>query len=427
VERQLDKKKVWSWALYDWANSAFATTVVAGFFPVFFKEYWSAGMAVTTSTFQLGLANTVESLLIALIAPVMGAIADKGGAKKKFLFAFTALGVVMTTWLYFIAQGDWVMAIVAFVLAGVGFSAANIFYDSLIVNVTTEQKADFVSALGFALGYLGGGLLFAVNVVMLLFPASFGLADQAAAVRMSFLTVAVWWALFSIPLFLFVQEPPGTKTAVGLAAVGAGWRQLLATFREIRRLRVVFLFLAAYWLYIDAVGTIIRMAIDYGLALGFDSSQLIQALLLTQFVAFPAALAFGYLGERLGAKAGIFIAIGVYLGVSVWAMNMYETWEFYGLAATIGLVQGGIQSLSRSFYVRLIPVNKAAEFFGFYNMLGKLAAVLGPVLMGVLSVATGNPRLSMLALIALFVAGAVLLYFVDEKEGLRMAREMERT
>jgi UMF1 family MFS transporter len=427
VERQLDKKKVWSWALYDWANSAFATTVVAGFFPVFFKEYWSAGMAVTTSTFQLGLANTVESLLIALIAPVMGAIADKGGAKKKFLFAFTALGVVMTTWLYFIAQGDWVMAIVAFVLAGVGFSAANIFYDSLIVNVTTEQKADFVSALGFALGYLGGGLLFAVNVVMLLFPASFGLADQAAAVRTSFLTVAVWWALFSIPLFLFVQEPPGTKTAVGLAAIGAGWRQLLATFREIRRLRVVFLFLAAYWLYIDAVGTIIRMAIDYGLALGFDSSQLIQALLLTQFVAFPAALAFGYLGERLGAKAGIFIAIGVYLGVSVWAMNMYETWEFYGLAATIGLVQGGIQSLSRSFYVRLIPVNKAAEFFGFYNMLGKLAAVLGPVLMGVLSVATGNPRLSMLALIALFVAGAVLLYFVDEKEGLRMAREMERT
>ncbi len=426
MERQLDKKKVWSWALYDWANSAFATTVVAGFFPVFFKEYWSAGTAVTTSTFQLGLANTLESLLIALIAPVLGAIADKGGAKKKFLFAFSALGVVMTTWLFFIAHGDWVMAIVAFVLAGVGFSAANIFYDSLLVNVATEQKADFVSALGFGLGYLGGGLLFAFNVVMLLFPASFGLADKAEAVRISFLTVAVWWALFSVPLFLFVREPTGTKTAAGLAAIGAGWRQLIDTFQEIRRLRVVFLFLAAYWLYIDAVGTIIRMAIDYGLSLGFDSSQLIQALLLTQFVAFPAALAFGYLGERLGAKAGIFIAIGVYLGVSVWAMNMRETWEFYGLAATIGLVQGGIQSLSRSFYVRLIPTNKAAEFFGFYNMLGKLAAVLGPVLMGVLSIATGNPRLSMLALIALFIAGAVLLYFVDEKAGLRMARELER-
>jgi UMF1 family MFS transporter len=426
VERQLDKKKVWSWALYDWANSAFATTVVAGFFPVFFKEYWSAGAAVTTSTFQLGLANTLESLLIAVIAPVLGAIADKGGAKKKFLFAFSALGVVTTTWLFFIAHGDWAMAIVAFVLAGVGFSAANIFYDSLLVNVTTEQKADAVSALGFSLGYLGGGLLFAVNVAMLLFPASFGLADKTEAVRMSFLTVAVWWAVFSVPLFLFVREPTGTRTVAGFAAIGAGWRQLITTFQEIRRLRVVFLFLAAYWLYIDAVGTIIRMAIDYGLSLGFDSSQLIQALLLTQFVAFPAALVFGQIGERFGAKAGIFIAIGVYLGVSVWAMNMQATWEFFGLAASIGLVQGGIQSLSRSFYVRLIPVNKAAEFFGFYNMLGKLAAVLGPVLMGVLSVTTGNPRLSMLALITLFIAGAVLLYFVDEKEGLRMARELER-
>lgn len=422
----IDKKRVYSWALYDWANSAFATTVIAGFFPVFFKEYWSTGTDVTVSTFQLGLANSAASLIIMLLAPVLGAIADCGGAKKRFLFSFAALGVLSTAALFMVEAGAWQLAVLLFVLGNIGFAGGNVFYDALIVFVAPERKLDAVSALGFALGYLGGGLLFAVNVSMTLWPEVFGLADAAEAVRLSFVSVALWWTVFSIPLLLFVREPPTTARAVPGAAVRSGFRQLRATFGQIRRLRVVFLFLAAYWLYIDGVDTIVRMAVDYGMSLGFPSDSLIVALLITQFVGFPAALVFGRLGERIGTKRAIGIAIGVYIGVTLWAVQMEAVWEFYALATVIGLVQGGIQSLSRSMYARIIPPSQSAEFFGFYNMLGKFAAVLGPVLVGFTSMMTGSPRLSLLAITGMFVAGAALLYFVDEETGRRMARELER-
>lgn len=422
----MDKKRVYGWALYDWANSAFATTVIAGFFPVFFKQYWSAGTDVTVSTFQLGLANSGSSLVIMLLAPVLGAIADCGGAKKRFLFSFAALGVLSTGALFLVEAGAWQLAILLYVLGNIGFAGGNVFYDALIVFVAPERKLDAISALGFALGYLGGGLLFAVNVSMTLWPEAFGLADAAEAVRLSFVAVALWWALFSIPLLVFVREPSTSAQAVPGRAVRGGLQQLRATFREIRRLRVVFLFLAAYWLYIDGVDTIVRMAVDYGLALGFPSDSLIVALLITQFVGFPAALFFGYLGGRIGTKRAIGIAIFVYIGVTLWAVQMQAVWEFYALATVIGLVQGGIQSLSRSMYARIIPPSQAAEFFGFYNMLGKFAAVLGPVLVGVTSMMTGSPRVSLLAITAMFIIGAALLYFVDEEKGRRMALELER-
>ncbi len=421
----MDRKKVVSWALYDWANSAFATTVMAGFFPVFFKNYWSAGVAATESTFRLGLANSIASLVIVALAPLLGAIADRGSARKKFLFFFTAMGVVMTGALYFVQQGDWVLAVALYVLASIGFSGGNVFYDALIMLVAREEKMDVVSALGYALGYLGGGVLFAVNVAMTLWPERFGLAGGAEAVQVSFVMVAIWWALFSIPVWLFVPEPrPTVAPSLGTTITG-GLRQLRATFREIRRLKVVFTFLIAYWCYIDAVDTIIRMAIDYGLSLGFDVNNLIVALLITQFVGFPAALVFGKIGERFGAKSGLYVAIAVYIGVTLWAMTMDRVVEFYVLAAVIGLVQGGVQSLSRSLYARLIPPGKAAEFFGFYNMLGKFAAVLGPLLMGVVGVLTDSTRWSLAAVVVLFVIGAVVLYFVDEQEGRRMARVLD--
>lgn len=421
-----DRKKVVSWALYDWANSAFATTVIAGFFPVFFKQYWGADMDVTTSTFQLGMANSTASLVIVLLAPVLGAIADRGSAKKKFLLFFAAMGVVMTGSLYLVAEGDWMVAVGLYVLATIGFSGGNIFYDSLIVDVAGEKKMDVVSALGFALGYLGGGLLFALNVGMTLSPHTFGLANAAEAVRVSFILVAIWWAAFSIPIFVFVHEPKAGKTRLGRSSVTAGFNQLLGTFQEIRKLRVVFLFLIGYWLYIDGVDTIVRMAVDYGMSIGFDSNNLIVALLITQFVGFPAAIVFGKIGERIGAKRGIFIGIAVYIVVSIWGFFMDRVAEFYAIAVAIGLVQGGVQALSRSFYARIIPKNKAAEFFGFYNMLGKFAAVIGPVMMGWVGVATGNPRYSILSLVILFVAGGSLLSLVNETEGRRAARELER-
>jgi len=410
-----DRKQIFAWSMYDWANSAYATTVMAGFFPIFFKQYWSAGADVTYSTFHLGLANSLASILIVALAPLLGAIADRAGARKKFLLIFGLLGVVMTGSLYFVEHGDWVAATTLYVLASVGFLGGNIFYDALLINVARPDQRDRVSSLGYALGYLGGGVLFAVNVWMTLQPQRFGLADAAEAVRLSFVCVALWWAVFALPLLIFVKEPAGEAPRLGLAAMGQGLRQFMQTFREIRQLRMVWLFLLGYWLYIDGVDTIIVMAVDYGMSLGLDSNSLIVALLITQFVGFPAALVFGRLGERVGSKISILLAITVYVGVTLWAYQMTSVGEFYALAVTVGLVQGGIQALSRSMYSRLIPQDKSAEFFGFYNMLGKFATVLGPLLMGWVGVISGSPRVAILSLIALFVTGAVILSLVEER------------
>jgi UMF1 family MFS transporter len=329
------------------------------------------------------------------------------------------MGVVMTGGLYFVEHGAWEAAALLYAAASIGFAGGNVFYDALLVAVAPQEKLDVVSALGYSLGYLGGGMLFALNVAMTLWPSTFGLVDAGEAVRVSFIMVAIWWAVFSVPVMMFVTEPPATERIAVAAMIKGGWEQVAATFHHIRRLRAVWLFLIAYWCYIDAVDTIIRMAVDYGMALGFDSKNLIVALLITQIVGFPAALVFGKLGERLGAKASVFIAIAVYIGITLWAMGMNKVIEFYILAVIIGLVQGGIQSLSRSLYASMIPADKSGEFFGFYNMLGKFATVLGPVLMGIVGMLTGQPRLSLLAVVALFVIGAVVLYFVDVAEGRR--------
>ncbi len=419
-----NKRAIWSWALYDWANSAYATTVMAGFFPLFFKQYWSAELPATESTFHLGVANSLSSVVIVLLAPLLGAIADRGGVRKRFLFGFASLGIAMTAGLYFISQGAWQLAATAYILATIGFAGSLIFYDALLVRVARTTEYDRVSALGFALGYLGGGLLFAFNVSMTLWPGVFGLENAAEAVRISFLTVAAWWLLFSIPLLLTVREERRRERVSSRAVVAGGFRQLAETFREVRRLRVAFLFLLAYWCYIDGVDTIVRMAVDYGLSLGFASESLILALLIVQFIGFPAALVFGWLGERYGPKLGIHIAIGVYFGVVLYAAQMTAEWEFYVLAVVIGLVQGGIQSLSRSLYARLIPADKCAEFFGFFNIMGKFAAIIGPVMVGWTSAATGNPRLSLITLLILFGLGAFFLSRVDVEEGKRLAREL---
>jgi len=415
--------KVISWALYDWANSAFAITVMSAFFPLFLKQYWSDGADATITTFRLGLANSIGGIVIALLSPILGAIADQGGTRKRHLIFFAAMAIIMTGALQFVMRGDWPFAIVLYVLAVIGFSGSNSFYDALLVSVASEPRFDKVSSLGFALGYLGGGLLFALNVAMVLWPARFGLVDASESVRLSFGMVAVWWAIFSVPLLVFVKEPEAAGRRSGWSAASAGIRQLAATFRDIRRLRIVLLFLLAYLLYIDGVGTLARMALDYGMALGFDEKKLIVALLITQFVGFPASIAFGHLGARFGAKAGIYTGLGVYVMATVWGYAMEHVWEFYALAVVVGLVQGGVQSLSRSLFARITPAARAGEFFGFYNMLGKFAAVTGPLLMGSAALATGSSRAAILVIVALFLAGGILLYFVDEREGARLAGE----
>lgn len=416
ILKDTDQRRIISWALYDWGNSAYATVVMAGFFPIFFKQYWFSGSEVTESTFFLGLANSVAGLVIVLLAPFLGAVADCGGLKKRFLLLFTTLGITMTAALFLVEQGDWEFAIVLYVMATIGFSGGVTFCDSLLLHVARRERLDRVSALGYALGYLGGGLLFTVNVLMTLYPDSFSLQSASEAVRLSFLMVAIWWATFTIPLILFVEEPATTQHDFASAVI-SGTRQLLSTFREIKQLKVVFLFLLAYWFYIDGVDTIVRMAVDYGLSLGFASESLIIALLVTQFVGFPAALVFGRIAEKYGPKRGIFFCLSVYCFITIWGVFMEHVYEFYLLAIVIGLVQGGIQSLSRSLYASLIPPDKAAEFFGFYNMLGKFAVIIGPVMMGWVAVITGSSRVSLLSIILLFVLGAGLLRFVDVKAG----------
>ena len=417
------KKAIWSWSLYDWANSAFATTVMAGFFPVFFKSYWANPDNPQESTFYLGLANSIASIIVAALAPFLGAVADKASAKKKLLFFFAFLGIVMTGALWFVQAGLWQIAVVFFITATVGFSGANIFYDSLLPGIASEQRVDYVSSLGFALGYIGGGLLFAVNVLMYLKPVFFGIPDGATAIRISFVTVAVWWAVFSIPVFLFVKEPR-FEAAIGIrGAVRAGWLQLKATLSDIKHLKVVGLFLLAYWFYIDGVDTVIKMAIDYGTSLGFESSSLIVALLIVQFVAFPAALLYNLFASKVGVKRGLIVAICAYICITILGVLMQRVWQFYALAILVGLFQGGIQALSRSYYTRLIPEKKAAEFFGFFNMLGKFATVLGPLLMGTITLVTKSNRIGILSIVVLFLAGGGLLLKVNEEEGKKNARE----
>ncbi len=437
-------KQIWGWALYDWANSAFATTVMAGFFPVFFKSYWSAGADVNTSTARLGLGNSLASLLVALMAPVLGAVADRGTARKKFLLTFAYLGVLSTAALYVVEQGRWEMAILVYAFGILGFSGANVFYDSLLPEVAGEEEIDFVSGLGFAMGYLGGGLLFSLNVFVVLKPEIFQLAS-ATAVRLSFLTVAIWWGTFTLFTLFWVKETPHPSHASLKGNMfAAGFRQLAGTFKKARHLKTVSLFLLAYWLYIDGVDTIIRLAVDYGLSLGFASKDLILALLITQFVGFPAALLFGRLGQRWNVRKAIFLAIGVYMFITVWGMLMTKKSEFYVLAILIGTVQGGVQALSRSYFSRLIPRGQAGEFYGFYNMLGKFAAILGPALIGLVGLAAkwrlmppqptpaqfaaveqAASRWSIGSLLLLFLAGGTLLYFVDEERGRQEIRRYE--
>jgi UMF1 family MFS transporter len=415
VTRLYTRAPVLAWATYDWANSGFTTTVMAGFFPMFFKQFWSLGTEPTVSTFRLGVANAIAGLAVALLAPLLGAIADRGGARKRFLIIWSLIGIAATAGLHFVQRGEWAAAAALFVTATAGYMGANVFNDALMLDVAQESELDRVSAFGFALGYLGGGLLFAFNVLMLSKPSWFGLAGAAAAVQLSFLFVAAWWFLFMLPLAFYVHERrSGPKLAVA-SAIRAGLRELGSTIRHVAQFREVVLFLIAYWLYIDAVNTIVKMAVDYGLALGLPASSLLLALLLTQFVAFPAALGFGWIGGRLGAKRGILIGLCVYTLATCYAYFLNSVREFFALAVVIGLVQGGVQSLSRSLFGRLVPQGKSAEFFGFYNMMGKFATVLGPLLIGVTALLTGSSRGAIVSLVLLFVVGGVMLLGVPER------------
>ena len=401
---------------------------MAAFFSIFFSSYWSLDQDSSVTTFWLGIANSLESLVVAILAPVLGAVADSGGYRKRFLVFFSFLGALLTGTLAMVHAGAWLAAMFVYVIACVGFAGANIFYDALLPAVASEKKVDFVSALGYSLGYIGGGLLFLINVLMYLFPAVFGLPDDGgvAAVKASFVMVAVWWIVFTIPLMLFVKEDAPVRRLSAGQAVRKGFGDVVYTLRSLRRLRMTGLFLVAFWCYIDGVDTIIRMAVDYGTSLGFPSESLIVALLITQFVAFPAALAYNIFGRKIGQKKAILVAISAYAVISCIGFFMTNVIQFYVLACMIGLFQGGIQALSRSYFTRFVPSGMEAQFFGFYNMLGKFAAIIGPMLVGVVTLLTGSHRAGILSLVILFLAGGILLHRVDEDEAVRAREAFEK-
>ncbi|MEM7435736.1 MAG: MFS transporter [Myxococcota bacterium] len=425
----LKRRPVVGWALYDWANSAFATTIMAGFFPVFYSAI-SEDISTEDSQFWFNVTLAAASLVIAISAPILGAVGDRGGARKKLLATFAGIGILMTAALAWVHVGQWGMGLLLYGLGTVGFSGANVFYDSMLVDVAEDHELDLVSALGYSAGYIGGGILFAINVVMVQKPEWFGLADAGSAVKASFLSVAAWWALFTVPLLRLVHEKPTEHQASSnLQAVREGLQQLASTFKEIRSFKVLVLFLLAYWIYIDGVNTVIKTAVFFGdRVLGLEQAALITALLLTQFVAFPAALAFGALGQRIGPKPAILLGIGVYIAAIVYAWRfLTDANDFYLLAVAIGLVQGGVQSLSRSLYARLVPPSKTAEFFGFFNMVGKFATIFGPLLIAFtpILVPGATERDGILSLSLLFVVGGLLLSRVDVDEGVATAARFD--
>ena len=409
-------KSAWSWALYDWANSAFATTVMAGFFPIFFKSYWASDLSDAESTFAIGSVNSLVGLLIAFSAPVLGAFADAGDSKRKFLFSFAFLGIITTGYLFFIPDSSWKLAVIFYGLGVIGFSGANVFYDSLLVTVSKEEERNRTSALGFSLGYLGGGILFLLNVIMFLYPNWFGLESQIDAVLWSFMSVAVWWFIFSLPIYLNVKEP--TQSSSGKSVniiITEAFSSLLNTARSIKEYKSAVIFLLAYFLYMDGVDTIIRMATSYGSDIGLSATSMIQALLLTQFVGFPATLVFGYYADKFGYKYSLSFAIIVYIFVVLFSSQMDTALEFYVVACVVGLVQGGVQAISRSFFSTLIPTNKAAEFFGFYNFIGKSSVFIGPFMVSGIALVTGSPSYGILSLLILFIPGLILLWMVPDK------------
>ena len=409
-------KSAWSWALYDWANSAFATTVMAGFFPIFFKSYWASDLSDAESTFAIGSVNSLVGLLIAFSAPVLGAFADAGDSKRKFLFSFAFLGIITTGYLFFIPDSSWKLAVIFYGLGVIGFSGANVFYDSLLVTVSKEEERNRTSALGFSLGYLGGGILFLLNVIMFLYPNWFGLESQIDAVLWSFMSVALWWFIFSLPIYLNVKEP--TQSSSGKSVnriISEAFSSLLNTARSIKEYKSAVIFLLAYFLYMDGVDTIIRMATSYGSDIGLSATSMIQALLLTQFVGFPATLVFGYYADKFGYKYSLSFAIIVYIFVVLFSSQMDTALEFYVVACVVGLVQGGVQAISRSFFSTLIPTNKAAEFFGFYNFIGKSSVFIGPFMVSGIALVTGSPSYGILSLLILFIPGLILLWMVPDK------------
>jgi len=422
------KKAIWAWTMYDWGNSAFATTIMAAVLPVYYASVAASNLPSNIATAYWGYTSSISALIAAIISPILGAIADFRGSKKKFLTAFMIFGVTGTALLYLVQSGDWLLASLFFVFGNIGFAGSLVYYDALLPHVATQDEIDNVSSRGYAMGYIGGGLLLAINLVMIMvLPGLIPGLDTTLMTRLSFVTVAIWWACFTLPLLIHVKEPPRRIEAGEESEhpITVSFRRLIKTFKEIRKYRELSLAMLAFWVYANGIGTIIVMATAYGTELGFSQTTLIGTLLMVQFVAAPFAFLFGWLSKKIGTKNSIYISLAIYTAIAVAGYFLYHEWQFWVLGFAVATVQGGSQALSRSLIGKLIPKSKSAEFFGFFSVFEKFASILGPAIFGVVSTIMGESRLSIASLVLFFIVGIIILTKVDVEKGIAVAKSEE--
>jgi UMF1 family MFS transporter len=421
MEKQ--KKTVYAWAMYDWANSAFATVILATVLPIFYKDVAGINLPGNLATSYWGYTQTIAMIIIAVISPILGAAADYSDSKKSFLKFFVFLGITGTALLFFVKEGNYLLASFFFIIANIGFSGGNVFYDGFLTDISDGDSIDYVSSLGYAAGYLGGGLLLAVNLLMISKPALFGISSVTLATQISFVTVAIWWFVFSLPAFKYLPDPEKRVEKIPLGKyTKMAFGRLKSTFIHIRKYRELWKFLLAFWLYNDGIGTIIRMATIYGREVGIGQTDLIGALLLTQFVGIPFALIFAKIAGKITAKKGIYLALIIYTAITFYGYFLDSALDFWILAGIVGMVQGGAQALSRSLYGAMVPESKSAEFFGFFGVSSKFAAIIGPTVFAYTGQLTGSSRYGIIAVAAFFILGIIFLSRVDVEKGKREAR-----
>ena len=407
-------REIKAWISYDLGNSAFATTVLAAFFPIFYNQYWSSNIDSTLSAQYLSWTLVISNLTLLFTAPLIGAITDISKSTKKLFISMVMISIIGTGLLYTLEAGLWLYALIFFGIANYFFSASNVIYDKILVQIASPGLFSKISGYGYAWGYFGGGFLFLINACMSLYPELFGLSSQAEAIRWSFITVSVWWFIFLIPLAVTYKEP--SAKVVENQVIRNSFKNLINTFISISQYRNAFIFLIAFFLFIDGVHTVVALAATFALNLGLDSSSVIIALLMVQFIAFPSTLMWAYVGEKYSDKFVINFSILIYILIIIYTLFLSNAMEFYILAAMVGFVQGGIQGSSRGLFAKLIPHDKAGEFFGLFNTFGKAGAFMGPALVGLFLAFFENVRISLLPILVLFVLGLIVLYFVKTDE-----------
>lgn len=421
-----NRKVIFSWCMYDWANSAFATTIMAAVLPTFYSKVAAAGLRPNIASAYWGYTVSIAMITGAILAPILGAIADHTGARKRFMGFFALTGSIAAAFLVVVSTGDWMLASLFYILGSISFTSSIIFNDSLLPHIA-GNRIDTVSTQGYALGYLGGGILLALNLAMIMKPEFFGIANAEWGSRISFLSVGVWWAVFTLPVMLNVPEPPVTIVKGEYRnPVAAGFQRLAKTFAEIRSFKETFKMLIAFWLYNDGIGTIIVMATVFGSEIGIAQTDLIGAILAVQFLGIPFTLLFGRIARRLSPKTGILISLVIYAGIAVGGYFIQNALHFWIMAILVSMVQGGSQALSRSLYGSMVPKSKTAEFFGFYDVSSKVSGILGPFIFALVAQFTGTSRLSIVSIVFFFICGGLVLLTVNHRKGMETADRIER-